>query len=139
MDQILKASPDEARERFFLLETREDLADLLEVPYWILAYHLYRIAPTFQYKTFTIKKKSGGHREISAPTSPIKILQRKLLTVLHSVYRRKPCVNGFVPDRSIVDNALAHRRRRWVLNVDLENFFPSIHFGRVQGLFMGRP
>lgn len=139
MDQILKASPDEVRKRFFLLETREDLADLLEVPYWILAYHLYRIAPTLQYKTFTIKKKSGGHREISAPTSSIKILQKKLVTVLYSVYRRKPCVNGFVSDRSILDNALAHRRRRWVLNVDLENFFPSIHFGRVQGLFMGRP
>lgn len=139
MEQVLKASPEEIKKKFFLLETRKDLAVLLEVPYSILAYHLYCSTPSLQYRTFTIKKKSGGIREISAPTTSIKILQKKLASVLQIVYARKPCVYGFVPHRNIVDNAIAHRRKRWVLNVDLENFFPSINFGRVQGLFMGRP
>jgi RNA-directed DNA polymerase len=43
--------------------------------------------------------------------------------------------HGFVADRSIVSNAFAHTRKRHVLNVDLEDFFPSINFGRVRGLF----
>src|SRR5262249_30547325 len=29
-----------------------------------------------------------------------------------------------------------HRRRRWVFNVDLEDFFGTINFGRVRGYFM---
>ena len=32
-----------------------------------------------------------------------------------------------------------HQRQRLVLKLDLANFFPSIHFGRVQGLFMAHP
>ena len=36
-------------------------------------------------------------------------------------------------------NAEKHVARRWVFNVDLENFFPSINFGRVRGLFLAKP
>jgi len=48
-------------------------------------------------------------------------------------------VHGFVLHRSILTNAKQHVRKRYVFNVDLENFFPSINFGRVRGLLMAEP
>lgn len=56
-----------------------------------------------------------------------------------NVYTPKPSVFGYVRGRSIVDNARKHKRQKYVLNIDLKDFFPSINFGRVRGLFMGKP
>lgn len=126
--------------QFFSLESPQDLAALLEVEYGKhLAYHLYRTNKEKRYKTFNIKKKSGGYRTIMAPITHIKTIQHKLLNVLTFVYVAKPSVHGFVPGRSILTNAKLHVRRRYVLNVDLKDFFPSINFGRVRGLFMATP
>jgi hypothetical protein len=44
--------------------------------------------------------------------------------------------HGFERKRSIITNANLHKRRRYVLNLDLENFFPSINFGRVRGFLI---
>lgn len=48
-------------------------------------------------------------------------------------------MHGFTAHRSVATNAQAHERQSWVLNIDLEDFFPSINFGRVRGLLMARP
>jgi RNA-directed DNA polymerase len=74
-----------------------------------------------------------------APSGALMILQRKMAQVLVVVYDRKPAVHGFVAGRSICTNAREHLQRRYVLNVDIENFFPSIHFGRFRGLLMRLP
>ena len=76
---------------------------------------------------------------ITAPVTALKLIQSKLAQVLSLVYEPKPSVHGFIRDRSIISNARPHRVRRYVLNVDLRDFFPSINFGRVRGLFMARP
>jgi S1-C subfamily serine protease len=44
-----------------------------------------------------------------------------------------------VRDRSIVTNAERHLGKRHVFNLDLEDFFGSIHFGRVKNLFKSVP
>jgi RNA-directed DNA polymerase len=44
-----------------------------------------------------------------------------------------------VVGKNIVDNAQRHKKKRWVLNIDLDNFFPSINFGRVRGMFLKKP
>ncbi len=53
----------------------------------------------------------------------------------------KSCVHGFSKERSIVTNARKHCsvKTTFVLNIDLENFFPSITFFRVRGLFQSKP
>jgi hypothetical protein len=38
------------------------------------------------------------------------------------VYITKPVVYGFVEGRNIVDNAKRHKKKSWVLNIDIENF-----------------
>jgi RNA-directed DNA polymerase len=135
----LNRDPDESKRLFYSLRSASDVADLLEVPYWHLVYVLYRSPDHYPYRTFTIPKKSGGVREISAPASSVRILQSKLNSVLRLVYRPKPCVHGFVTERSIVSNAVRHTGKRFVLNIDLEDFFPSVNFGRVRGMFMAKP
>ncbi len=92
-----------------------------------------------KYVRFDLPKKGGGARSIAAPIPRIRTLQRRLLAVLEEVYSAKPSAHGFVKNRSICTNARDHVRKRSVLNFDLENFFPTIHFGRVRGMFLARP
>lgn len=121
------------------LNNPKDVADLLEVPLGQLIYILYNQPASKSYNSFLIPKKTGGHRTIKAPLGSTKILQEKLKPMFVKLYRTKLAVHGFVPNKSIVSNAQAHRKKRYVLNIDLKNFFPSIHFGRLRGLFMSYP
>jgi RNA-directed DNA polymerase len=82
------------------------------------------------YNRFFINKKAKGKkREILAPNDELKELQNKLLN--HFLYQRFiPSVyaTGFVVDRSIVDNAMAHVGAEILVTVDIKNFFPSITY-----------
>lgn len=131
-------------------KTIHDVAALLGFKASALAYVLYSKAAQPTYKKFQIPKRSGGTRQIAAPISELKLLQRRLAYILQNCleeirakYGRDDAgptpdqvTHGFVRRRSIVSNARQHRHRRFVFNVDLENFFPSINFGRVRGLFI---
>jgi RNA-directed DNA polymerase len=136
MSISLTADTDVLRRQFFALRSRDDIARLLDVDPRELRYYLYKAK---RYRTFSITKRSGAPRVISSPDNSLKIIQRKLNQVLHAVYERRSPVHGFVHDRSIKSNAIRHLGAEWVLNFDLENFFPSIHFGRVKGLFSHKP
>ena len=105
----------------------------------VTAYHIYTTPPSRRYRTFTVPKRSGAPRVISAPDTALAILQRKLATVLSQMFRPRRSVHGFVRDRGVHTNAAPHVRARFVLNVDLADFFPSINFGRVRGMFMAAP
>ena len=85
-----------------------------------------------KYRSFEIAKKSGGTREIIAPIQSLKRIQRLLLFCLESLYTPMPTATGFIRGRSIVSNAKMHCNKKYVYNIDLENFFPSISFGRVR-------
>jgi hypothetical protein len=50
--------------------------------------------------------------------------------------RKDQLAHGFKRGRSIITNATKHRKRRYVLNVDLQDFFGTINFGRVRGFFI---
>lgn len=86
------------------------------------------------YRTFEISKSNSKSRLIRAPDRRLKYLQRQLLPLLNLIYPVRNPVHGFVADRSIKTNALSHLRRRFVLNLDLKDFFPSISENRVVGM-----
>ncbi|WP_419625406.1 reverse transcriptase domain-containing protein, partial [Thiolapillus sp.] len=69
----------------------------------------------------------------------MRALQGKLAPILVSHYKPRNPVHGFLKGRSIVTNAKQHKRKRYVLNIDLKNFYESINFGRVIGLFKAKP
>jgi RNA-directed DNA polymerase len=125
--------------RFRSLGTRRDVADLLEIEDGYLRRILYLRREQDAYRTFTIRKKRGGTRVIAAPPNALSILQSKLNHVFQLTYKRKRAAHGFVRGSSILSNAALHVGKRWVLNVDLVDFFPSINFGRVRGMLMAPP
>lgn len=139
MSLTLSSSPDDLRRKFLAMKTPQDVAALLDVEYNRLVYHIYKFPLAKRYTTFHIAKKSGGIRSISAPATALKIIQRKLNQVLQAVYQPKSSVHSYIQARNVVTNAKIHAKHIYVLNVDLKDFFPSIHFGRVRGMFMGNP
>lgn len=86
-----------------------------------------------RYRTFLVPKKTPGQtREIKAPDHGLRRLQRLLLRCLTAAFTTcDQAAHGFVPGRSVLTNAQPHAGRRFVLNLDLENFFPSTAVGRV--------
>jgi RNA-directed DNA polymerase len=107
---------------------------LRELTWWVVAADAEK-----RYTRFEIERRAGGKRVINAPIKPLKEIQRRLADHLLAVYSPPAPVHGFVNGRSPVTNARAHRRQAWVLRVDIEDFFPSINFGRVRGMFMAFP
>ena len=84
-----------------------------------------------RYKTFFIKKKSGGLREINAPCYQLSVLLYILNIVFKAIYTPSESAMGFTENRSVVTNASMHVGHHYVFNIDLENFFPSIPQARV--------
>jgi hypothetical protein len=128
-----------AREVFSTLSSGQDVANFLEIPYGQILYLLYKQPEENRYISFSIPKKTNGHRTISKPTKGIDILQKKLRPYLDAYYRIKAPVHGFVKGKSVVSNASNHSKRKYVLNIDLKDFYGSINFGRVRGVFMAKP
>ncbi len=120
-----------------VLHRSEELAAAMAIPLsqlrW-LTYHR-RATTVVHYRRYDIAKKSGGVRCISAPIPKLDDAQ---VWVLENILRKltpEPQAHGFVRGRSIVTNAAGHVGKRIVINMDLQNFFPSIGFRRVKGLF----
>jgi RNA-directed DNA polymerase len=132
---LTKSGPQLAAD-FYQLKTFDQVAALLA----ITPYQLFHYTHAGQYyKHLEIPKKHGGVRTIRAPASGLKIVLRKLNQVLQSVYAPKSVAHGFIHGRDVVSNAAEHSPARYILNIDLENFFETITFARVRGMFMGKP
>lgn len=129
--------------KFKDIDSCRDLSNFLKIPYSKLTYILYVKKPENLYISFQIPKKSGGTRIISAPTSDLKLIQRRLASelyeyqkeILNELHSVKNISNGFEKGKSIITNAKAHKNKKIVINIDLKDFFESFHFGRVCGYF----
>ncbi|MEM7234989.1 MAG: reverse transcriptase family protein, partial [Planctomycetota bacterium] len=94
-----------------------------------------RVSTCTHYRRFALKKKSGGLRNISAPMPRLKRAQEWIrLEILDRVELHRDA-HGFRPGRSIVSNAKPHVGSDVVINVDLEDFFPTVTFRRIRGVF----
>lgn len=91
------------------------------------------------YHRRSVPKKSGGLREISSPTGMLKAFQSVAGKMLQDLYDAPDAVTGFVPGRSVIDNAGRHVRKNYVYNADLKDFFPSISRRRVKAALISPP
>ena len=85
------------------------------------------------YYKWSLPKKSGGTRTISAPCPLLKKTQRALLDKLFNPLGVHPAAFGFVQGRSIKGNAAIHVGQEIVANVDVKNCFPSVRWPLVLG------
>lgn len=121
-----------------------ELAILLGYKPKSLSYIIYKIPSENRYIQFSIPKKNGGKRIINAPVEQLKNLQKRLAELLNRCFEeickksklKDTLSHGFRKNRSIITNAKMHVNKRHVFNADLQDFFPSINFGRVRGYFI---
>lgn len=125
-------------------QSLHDVAHLLGFQPKSLAYILYKKPADQKYMQFDIPKRTGGTRTISAPYPDLKNLQKRLSDLLQNCIVeinekrniKYSLSHGFRRKHSIITNANTHRNKRYVFNIDLENFFGTINFGRVRGFFI---
>jgi RNA-directed DNA polymerase len=87
------------------------------------------------YTRFQIPKRDGRDREICAPKPQLRWTQRQILDQILARVPAHDAAHGFVPGRSTVTNAEPHRGAKLLIKFDLTDFFPTIHYFRVVGLF----
>lgn len=129
---------------FQAAHSRGALASLLSIDLKTLTYLLYVLNDAEKYSTFRIPKKGGGYREISAPIREISSLQRKLADNLELCLDELASQSGWANSashgyrlgKSILTNASVHRNKRFVFNLDLKNFFPTITGRRIRGFLI---
>ena len=129
--------------RFDEIINRKMLADFLGIPLKQLTFILYVKGTDNLYHSFNIPKKNGGERLINAPYDGLKQIQRKLNEALRNFIEESNRENriitnishGFERGKSIISNARVHKNKKYVVNMDIKDFFPSIHFGRIVGFF----
>lgn len=124
-------------------KARKKISNLVQINVEELTYILYICEKDKLYRKFKIPKKNGESREIHTPERKLKYIQRKLsdqLYRIHLDYVSKKNINlsishGFEKNKSIITNARTHKNKKYLLNVDIKDFFESFNFGRVQGYF----
>ena len=134
----------EIRNRIIAIKAVEDLAKLLndikkdefgtschKITAKQLKFYSSDTYTSKRYRTFHIRKKSGGLREIKAPCYQLNIILRILNIALGAVFEPDSVAMGFVPGKSVVNNAQIHVGHNYVFNIDLKDFFPSIPQARV--------
>ena len=120
----------------------DSLAEQIGIQKKSLTYILYKIKIDNCYTQFEIPKRNGTMRLISAPNIQLKAIQKRLLKLIkeyvfdHTEYNMiTPFSYGFEKNKNIYTNARIHKNKRYILNIDLENFFNHFHFGRIYGFF----
>lgn len=88
------------------------------------------------YVQFAIPKRSGGERVILAPKRDLKAVLREVNKQLVEKLPVSEYAHGFRKGRSIATHAEAHVGKKVVIRLDLKDFFPSLHVGRVRGLLV---
>jgi len=91
------------------------------------------------YHSFAVKKRQGGERDIDSPNPTLKWIQRSILKLLSCIASPHKCAHGFVEQKSIISHADIHANSRWIFVTDIQDFFPSIHWGRIYGLLQSKP
>lgn len=136
---------EEIRERWPHIKAKESLLSILNVALTILYgrdarkltlrmlnYYAYSSHNKKRYVTFQVpKKKKGEFRTIDAPCAGLKMIQRTLNLIFQTIYTPHEAAMGFVPHRSVVTNSRVHVGQKYVYNIDLKDFFPSITSGRL--------
>lgn len=87
------------------------------------------------YNTFYLPKKSGGKRPIDCPGKNLKTIQRWILINYLNKLEVNKRANGFVKNRGIKRNALFHINKKYILTIDIKDFFSSISQKQVFEVF----
>lgn len=109
-----------------------------------VGYIIYGLPDHKKYDSFEILKSNGGLRTIHAPKKSLKFLQKQFSSVfLQSIldiqkqnHHYLRCNHAFEKNKSIISNARHHQKKKFLLNIDISDFFGSIHYGRIKNFLI---
>ncbi len=110
-------------------------------PYWLridpslAAFVCRKIKTGEMYKEKQIPREGKNPRIISVPAPILKFIQRRILERLLEQIPIHPAAQGFVKEKTIFTAAEPHVGKRVVLSMDIRDFFGTISFRRVAGMF----
>jgi hypothetical protein len=109
--------------------TLKHLAVLSGVDYSVLRHIVTRSVDS--YDTFRIRKRPGANgdvrtRLICTPTPQLMMVQRWINTNILSYVKPHDASVAFAPDSKLRDAAKRHCQARWLVKLDIANFFESI-------------
>jgi RNA-directed DNA polymerase len=88
------------------------------------------------YHRWTVPKRSGnGVRLISAPKPDLKRAQTWVARQITEHLPVHGAAHGFLAGRSTASNAAPHAGARAIVKFDVRDFYPTVSFRRVKGLF----
>lgn len=83
------------------------------------------------YKICEMPKKDGGIRKLCAPNSRLKSIQHN---ILRNFLNKMPVSNyatAYIKGKTLLENANPHTNKKFILKMDISDFFGSIHFDQV--------
>lgn len=87
------------------------------------------------YQSFYKRKSSGAKRRIDAPNKELKGIQSWILRNILSQANLSKSAHGFIQGKGIKTNAVEHCDQRYLLCMDIEDFFPTIDDNKVYQVF----
>lgn len=90
----------------------------------------------FCFQNISLPKKDGGFRNIKAPNEELKSIQKIIITEILKTVTLPNCVYGISENHSIIENAKLHAKNKYLLNLDIKDFFPSVHWLIIQKIFL---
>lgn len=116
------------------IDTREKLIAFLGVKKEKFE-ECFRVIPLLYELTPIPKKHNTGYRKLSIPKQELRDIQRCVLDKIFAGTKLPSCVYGFSSGKSIIENAKYHSKSDYLLNLDIKDFFPSVHFERVVQIY----
>ncbi|MBX2813741.1 MAG: reverse transcriptase family protein [Myxococcales bacterium] len=113
------------------------LAEILDLPMprlrWLVFHR--EVDSGTHYHRWTIPKRDGSERLISAPKPELKRVQKWISQQITEHLPVHGAAHGFLAARSTVTCAQVHAGARVLVKTDLKDFYPTITFPRVKGIF----
>ncbi|WP_336742940.1 reverse transcriptase domain-containing protein [Aureimonas altamirensis] len=87
------------------------------------------------YREYEIVKKSGGFRTINEPLPTLKAVQKVIVADLLRDVEPHKAAKAYRKNHTLRGNAVIHRRRPYMLKIDIKNFFSNIDQHAIYTLF----
>jgi RNA-directed DNA polymerase len=95
--------------------------------------------PEREYRITAIPKRHGGVRQLAVPSRQLRYMQ---VRILRWILEKEPVSSyaaAYVKDRGLRENAAPHVGKRYLLKLDIRDFFGSIRFAQVQSAAFSQP
>lgn len=119
------------------LPNANKLSEFFEIPISkikFLAYHR-KSSRIYHYLDFYIPKGKKGERLISKPKPDLARIQKIIKERILDKLEFSDAVMGFIPGKSHLTNAREHLKKDFLINVDIQDFFPSVTFYQIRAIY----